>query len=66
MNKGRFEKLTIGALEVEETRKYIRDFDRLAETTKTAQELYDKMLELYPTRVNPGWALWSSARAVKP
>ena len=51
---------------IEETRKYIRDFDRLAETTKTAQELYEKMLKLYPTRVNPGWALWSSARAVKP
>ena len=27
--------------------------------------LYDKMLGLYPNRVNPGWALWSSARAVK-
>jgi glyoxylase-like metal-dependent hydrolase (beta-lactamase superfamily II) len=51
---------------IEETRKYIRDFDRLAETTKTAQELYAKMLELYPTRVNPGWALWRSARAAKP
>ena len=51
---------------LEETRQYIRDFDRLAETTKTAQELYDKMLELYPTRVNPGWALWGSARAAKP
>ena len=51
---------------IEETRKYIRDFDRLAETTQTAQELYEKMLTLYPTRVNPGWALWSSARAVKP
>jgi len=51
---------------IEETRKYIRDFDRLAETTKTAQELYAKMLELYPTRVNPGWALWNSARAAKP
>jgi hypothetical protein len=50
---------------VEETRQYIRDFDRLAETTTAAQELYDKMLELYPNRVNPGWALWSSARAVK-
>jgi hypothetical protein len=23
------------------------------------------MLEFYPKRVNPGWALWSSARAVK-
>ena len=50
---------------IEETRNYIRDFDRLAETATTAQELYDKMLELYPNRVNPGWALWSSARAVK-
>ncbi|HEY8164439.1 MAG TPA: hypothetical protein VIF83_02695 [Gemmatimonadaceae bacterium] len=39
---------------IEETRQYIRDFDRLAETTTTAQELYDKMLELYPNRVNPG------------
>jgi len=50
---------------IEETRQYIRDFDRIAETTTTAQELYDQMLELYPNRVNPGWALWSSARAVK-
>src|SRR4030095_8595948 len=50
---------------VEETRQYIRDFDRLTETTTTAQELYDRMLELYPNRVNPGWALWSSAQAVQ-
>ena len=50
---------------IEETRQYIRDFDRLAETTKTAQELYDRMLEIYPNRVNPGWALWSSARAAR-
>ena len=50
---------------IEETRQYIRDFDRLAETTKTARELYEKMLEIYPNRVNPGWALWSSARSAK-
>lgn len=50
---------------IEETRQYIRDFDRLASTTQTAQELYDQMLERYPNRINPGWALWSSARAVK-
>jgi glyoxylase-like metal-dependent hydrolase (beta-lactamase superfamily II) len=50
---------------IEETRQYIRDFDRVAETTTTARELYDQMLSLYPDRVNPG-ALWSSARAVKP
>ena len=50
---------------IEETRQYIRDFDQIAEMTTTSQELYDKMLELYPNRVNPGWALWSSAGAVK-
>jgi glyoxylase-like metal-dependent hydrolase (beta-lactamase superfamily II) len=50
---------------IEQTRQYIRDFDRLAEMTTTSQDLYDKMLELYPERVNPGWALWSSVRAVK-
>jgi hypothetical protein len=35
---------------IEETRRYIRDFDRVAETT-TALELYDKMLERY--RIGP-------------
>src|SRR6266436_1165406 len=42
---------------IEETRRYIRDFERVAETTTTARELYDKMLKLYPNRINPG-ALW--------
>jgi glyoxylase-like metal-dependent hydrolase (beta-lactamase superfamily II) len=50
---------------IEETRQYIRDFNRVADTTATARELYDKMLGLYPNRVNPG-ALWSSAHGVKP
>jgi glyoxylase-like metal-dependent hydrolase (beta-lactamase superfamily II) len=49
---------------IEETRQYIRDFDRLAEATTSPRELYDRMLELYPNRVNAAWALWSSARAV--
>ena len=49
---------------VEETRQYIRDFIRLNDATKTARELYDKMLELYPVRANPG-SLWSSAAAAK-
>jgi glyoxylase-like metal-dependent hydrolase (beta-lactamase superfamily II) len=51
---------------IEQTRQYIRDFDRLAATTTSGQDLYEKMVQLYPNRVNPGWALWSSARAVKP
>ena len=50
---------------IDETRQYIRNFDRLVQETGTAQELYDKMLALYPNRVNPGWALWSSALATK-
>ena len=49
---------------VEETRQYIRDFIRLNDATKTARELYDQMLELYPDRANPG-SLWSSAAAAK-
>jgi hypothetical protein len=31
----------------------------------TARELYDKMLELYPDRANPG-SLWGSAHVAKP
>ena len=49
---------------IEETRQYIRDFDRLAATTSTALELYEQVLALYPDRINPG-ALWTSARALK-
>ena len=47
-----------------ETRRYIRDFDRIAVTTQTAKELYGQMLAIYPDRVNPA-VLWNSARAVK-
>jgi glyoxylase-like metal-dependent hydrolase (beta-lactamase superfamily II) len=50
---------------IEETRQYIRDFDRLARITATARELYDEMLQLYPNRANPG-SLWGSAHAAKP
>jgi glyoxylase-like metal-dependent hydrolase (beta-lactamase superfamily II) len=46
------------------TRQYLRDFNRLDETTTTARELYDAMLELYPDRVNPG-SLWGGAKAAK-
>jgi hypothetical protein len=50
---------------IEETRQYVRDFDRIVETTETARALYDQMLAIYPERVNPGM-LWWSARALKP
>jgi Zn-dependent hydrolases, including glyoxylases len=48
-----------------ETRKYIRDFERLAVQATTARALYDEMLKLYPDWINRG-ALWSSVLAVKP
>jgi glyoxylase-like metal-dependent hydrolase (beta-lactamase superfamily II) len=46
------------------TRKYIETFDRLDSQTATAQELYDRMIELYPDRINPG-SLWGAAHAAK-
>jgi len=49
---------------IEQTRQYILDFDRIAGTTTAALDLYNKMIKLYPDRINPG-ALWRSARAVK-
>jgi glyoxylase-like metal-dependent hydrolase (beta-lactamase superfamily II) len=49
---------------IEETRQYIHDFDRLDGMTTTAEELYNRMLDLYPDRVNSGM-LWISARGAK-
>jgi glyoxylase-like metal-dependent hydrolase (beta-lactamase superfamily II) len=49
---------------IDETRAYVRDFDRIVERTRTARELYEQMLTIHPNRINPG-ALWSSARAAK-
>jgi len=53
--------IALGSLE---NAQYIRDFERLAMQTTTAQELYDQMLKLYPDWINRG-ALWTSVRAVK-
>lgn len=50
---------------IEETRRYIKDFNNALRTTGTHLELYEKMLALYPDRVNPG-SLWGAAKAAKP
>jgi glyoxylase-like metal-dependent hydrolase (beta-lactamase superfamily II) len=50
---------------IEETRQYIRDFDRIAATTSTAQDLFEQVLALHPDRINPD-VVWISAQAVKP
>ena len=49
---------------IAETRQYLRDFNRLNATTRTANDLYYAMLEVYPYRVNPG-SLWGAANAAK-
>ncbi len=49
---------------IDETRQYLRDFDRLNDATATARDLYDAMLALYPDRANPG-SLWGAANAAK-
>jgi hypothetical protein len=50
---------------IDETKLYLRDFDSLLDTTDTARELYDEMVGLHPTRLNPG-VLWASASALRP
>jgi glyoxylase-like metal-dependent hydrolase (beta-lactamase superfamily II) len=50
---------------IEETRRYLRDFNASVANTSTATELYQTMLSLHPDRVNPG-SLWGAAKASKP
>jgi glyoxylase-like metal-dependent hydrolase (beta-lactamase superfamily II) len=50
---------------IEETRRYLRDFIASLASSSTPIELYERMLSLYPNRVNPG-SLWAAARASKP
>jgi len=50
---------------IEETRRYIRDFNAADASTETVMGLYEKMLALHPNRVNPG-SLWATAKTVKP
>jgi glyoxylase-like metal-dependent hydrolase (beta-lactamase superfamily II) len=49
---------------IEETRRYICDFNAADAVTTTAMDLYEKMLTLHPNRVNPG-SLWGTANAMK-
>ncbi|MBO1909438.1 MBL fold metallo-hydrolase [Microvirga sp. 3-52] len=50
---------------IEETRRYIQNFNEAMKSSKTQLELYEKMIVLYPDRVNPG-SLWGAAKATKP
>jgi glyoxylase-like metal-dependent hydrolase (beta-lactamase superfamily II) len=50
---------------IEQTRRYILDFNASIKASSTHLELYEKMLSIYPDRVNPG-SLWAAANAAKP
>jgi len=50
---------------IEETRRYIQDFNASLAASSTHQELYERMLALHPDRVNPG-SLWGAAKAALP
>src|SRR5437879_1914145 len=49
---------------IDATRQYIRDFDGFNNESEPVRQLYDRMLALYPGRINPG-SLWASAHAAK-
>ena len=50
---------------IEETRRYLNDFNACVAATSTPLELYERMLSLHPDRINPG-SLWAAAKAAKP
>lgn len=47
---------------LDETIKYIQTFDKTALESQNADELFKRMMIIYPDRVNPG-SLWSAAHA---
>lgn len=49
---------------IQETRRYLHDFNAAVTSTSTVLELYEKILALHPNRVNPG-SLWAAAKAAK-
>lgn len=49
---------------IEETKKYLEDFDDISSRASTAEEIYERMMEIYPQRLNPG-SLWAGAVLVK-
>jgi glyoxylase-like metal-dependent hydrolase (beta-lactamase superfamily II) len=50
---------------IDATRRYIQDFNAALPNSASHLDLYNKMLALYPDRVNPG-SLWAAAKAAIP
>jgi glyoxylase-like metal-dependent hydrolase (beta-lactamase superfamily II) len=46
---------------IAETRRYLKDFIAVRASSQSATDIYQRMLALYPDRVNPG-SLWAAAK----
>jgi hypothetical protein len=53
------------ARHIAETRRYLTDFIAVRASSPNAMDMYQRMLALYPDRVNPG-SLWAAAKTAKP
>jgi glyoxylase-like metal-dependent hydrolase (beta-lactamase superfamily II) len=49
---------------IEQTRTYLKTLEKLNDETETTEELYYRMLDLYPTSLNPG-SLWGAVNMLK-
>jgi glyoxylase-like metal-dependent hydrolase (beta-lactamase superfamily II) len=49
---------------IDDTRRYLLDFNRMDAATTSARQLYERMYELYPNRINPG-SIWNAANTAK-
>ena len=54
-----------GAFHLAASKKYIQDFMRLSKVSSGADELYNRMLEIYPTRFNPMVVRWGADTAFR-
>lgn len=55
---------SFGSEAISETKAYFESFNRVVEESETAEEVYSRMMELYPARLNPG-SLWGGAALSK-
>lgn len=47
-----------------ETKTYLEDFNRIVEACGSPEEIYGRIMGIYPTRLNPG-SLWAGAKVAK-
>lgn len=55
---------SFGPESISETKAYFEHFNRVADESDTAEEVYAAMMDRYPERLNPG-SLWSGAALAK-